>query len=167
MPIHKDEDNLEEEAHYVGGIVKRIGNFSNDTLDDRKRFQKTVYLIQAFGIDLGYDFNWYVHGPYSPELAKVGYKLAEIYDEVRPTEFSDSRYKNRFQDFLDFVEPISNDVDKLEAAASIHWLERANPELPHDILIDYLLEEEKEELDLTPEDCEELWDPMYRFDIVG
>lgn len=167
MPIHKDEEELEEEADYIGGIIKRVGTFSNETLEDRKRFQKTIYLIQAFGIDLGYEFNWYVHGPYSPKLAKVGYKLEEIYDDVTETKFADEEYEERFQNFMEFVDPIKEDVDQLEAAASLHWLSKVNEELPHDILIDYLLEEEKEDLDLTPEDCEWLWDRMYSAGIVG
>lgn len=167
MPIHIDENELEKEAHYIGGIIKRVGSFSNETLEDRKRFQKTVYLIQAFGIDLGYEFNWYVHGPYSPRLAKVGYKLEEIYDQVQPTKFSDETYQERFEEFLEFVDPIKKDVDRLEASASLHWLDQINPDLPHDILIEHLLEEEKEELALPKEDCEELWDKLYNYNVVG
>lgn len=166
MPIHKGDNGLEEEAHYVGGIVKRISNFSNETLEDRKQFQKTIYLLQAAGIDLGYDFNWYVHGPYSPDLAKVGYKLAEMYEDVTPTKFSDPEYETRFEEFLEFIEPIKNDVQRLEAAASLHWLHEVNEGIPYDLLIDYLLEEEKEELELSPADCESLWDQMATYDIV-
>ncbi len=38
----------------------------------RLSLQKTVYLIQLAGIDLGYRFSWYRHGPYSRELPKQG-----------------------------------------------------------------------------------------------
>jgi uncharacterized protein YwgA len=48
-----------------------------DTINDRKRVQKAIYLAQAAGVNFGYDYNWYVHGPYSPELANDYYKLAE------------------------------------------------------------------------------------------
>lgn len=48
-----------------------------DSLVDRKRVQKAVYLGQALGeVNLGYRFGWYVHGPYSPPLAKDYYNLA-------------------------------------------------------------------------------------------
>ncbi|WP_276260636.1 hypothetical protein [Haloglomus litoreum] len=167
MSIHVNEDNgLDEEAHYIGGIIKRVGEFSNRSLEGRKKFQKTIYLIQAAGIDLGYEYNWYVHGPYSPELARVGYRLEEMYEDVSPTKFSDEEIEGRFQEVLQFLDPIKDDVEKLEAAASLHWLSENNEDLPHDILIDYLLEEEKSHLDLTPEDCEALWDGMATLNIV-
>ena len=39
---------------------------------DRIKFQKIVYLMQeAFGIDLGLNFTWYIHGPYSPDLTRL------------------------------------------------------------------------------------------------
>lgn len=47
-------------------------NISSDisTLDDRKRVQKAVYLAQKSGVDLGYQYGWYLMGPYSPELTQ-------------------------------------------------------------------------------------------------
>ena len=47
-----------------------------DTITDRKRVQKAVYLGQAIGAELNYEFNWYVHGPYSTDLTRDYYKLA-------------------------------------------------------------------------------------------
>lgn len=49
-----------------------------ETLDDRKRLQKGVYLGQALsGLDLSYRFGWYTMGPYSPALARDYYALSE------------------------------------------------------------------------------------------
>lgn len=47
-------------------------NISSDisTLEDRKRVQKAVYLGQKAGVDLGYQYGWYIMGPYSPELTQ-------------------------------------------------------------------------------------------------
>src|SRR5262245_45792463 len=50
---------------------------SIDTVDDRKRVQKAIYLGQLSGLDLGYPFGWYVKGPYSTDLTKDYYSLAE------------------------------------------------------------------------------------------
>lgn len=50
------------------------------TVDDRKRVQKAVYLGQLSGIDLGYRYNWYLKGPYSPALTRDYYALAEALD---------------------------------------------------------------------------------------
>jgi len=41
---------------------------SVSTFDDRLILQKTVYLLQAAGIQLGYRFRWYLKGPYSPDM---------------------------------------------------------------------------------------------------
>lgn len=48
-----------------------------ETIDDRKRVQKAVYLAQLTGVDLSYRFGWYLMGPYSPTLTKDYYSLAE------------------------------------------------------------------------------------------
>ncbi len=66
------------------GIEGEINNFQA-----RKDFQKAVLLGQSLsGVDLGYRFNWYLHGPYSPELARDYYQLAEA------IEFGDKEYEN-------------------------------------------------------------------------
>ena len=31
-------------------------------------YQKTIYLLQNYGVSLGYGFEWRVRGPYSPQL---------------------------------------------------------------------------------------------------
>jgi uncharacterized protein YwgA len=48
-----------------------------ETVDDRKRVQKAIYLGQVAGVDLGYRFGWYKLGPYSPKLTRDYYALAE------------------------------------------------------------------------------------------
>lgn len=41
------------------------------TLQNRICIQKAIFLAKYAGVDLGYSYNWYVHGPYSPELTSV------------------------------------------------------------------------------------------------
>ncbi|MEI8698222.1 hypothetical protein [Mesorhizobium sp. ISC15] len=53
------------------------------TKDDRLRTQKAVYLGQLTGVDLGYRYNWYVHGPYSPSLTQDYYALDALSGESR------------------------------------------------------------------------------------
>lgn len=48
-----------------------------DTVDDRKRVQKAVYIGQLVGPNLGYRFSWYVKGPYSTALTRDYYAMAE------------------------------------------------------------------------------------------
>lgn len=47
------------------GLEPRI-----DTFNDRLLMQKSVYLAQALGVNLGYHFGWYLRGPYSPALTR-------------------------------------------------------------------------------------------------
>ena len=48
---------------------------------DRKEKQKVVYLLQASGVDLGYQHGWYLMGPYSPPLTRDYYALHERQNE--------------------------------------------------------------------------------------
>jgi uncharacterized protein YwgA len=54
-----------------------------ETRDDRLRVQKAVYLGQLTGVDLGYRYNWYVHGPYSPSLTQDYFALDGLSEEER------------------------------------------------------------------------------------
>jgi uncharacterized protein YwgA len=46
-----------------------------DTFGDRMTIQKEIYLSQAAGIHLGYRYNWYLRGPYSPDLTRDAFEL--------------------------------------------------------------------------------------------
>ncbi len=44
----------------------------------RKKIQKSIFLLQhsPYNIELGYHFNLYIHGPYSPALAECYYNIS-------------------------------------------------------------------------------------------
>lgn len=44
-----------------------------DSIEHRVEAQKLVFLAQQLGVGLGYSYNWYVKGPYSPSLTKSYY----------------------------------------------------------------------------------------------
>jgi uncharacterized protein YwgA len=48
------------------------------TFAERLLLQKRVYFIQQFGAPLGYSFGWYVHGPYSSDLARDGFEIENV-----------------------------------------------------------------------------------------
>jgi hypothetical protein len=57
-------------------ILQKLGiEFKIDTKNDRIRLQKIVYLLQRCGVNLGYNYGWYIYGPYSRELTSVYYDL--------------------------------------------------------------------------------------------
>ena len=158
-------DDLEGEARYIGGVIKRVSNFNMETLNGRKIFQKTTYLIQAFGIELGYEFNWYLYGVYSPDLADVGYKLQDIYDDVSESKFTNEENEKRFQEFLEFITPMKEDVHRLMINSSLHYLQEQNPDLHRDQLIEFLIEE-KDLSDEKFDECVEEWQRMKDYGLV-
>ena len=76
-----------------------------EDFDERLRLQKIVYLLWAYGISLGYGFNWYVRGPYSPKLASDGYTIDdELFERGRGIRFNNEEEVveslNRFKEIL-------------------------------------------------------------------
>lgn len=115
--------------YLLGGFLKRIGSYDPEeflqSFNARLILQKTVYILKrGFEVDLGYPFNWYLRGPYSPSLAADAYRLTEVYDDVPELEFKDSQLEERFQRFLQFIEPNKKDPEWLEPAASILFVLR-------------------------------------------
>lgn len=99
------------------------------TVDDRKRVQKTVYLEQLRGVDLGYRFSWYLMGPYSPSLTRDYYALAqelETGDVSHTTRALKPHLRDRLRDLRSLLSqpddfPLEQE-DWLELLASYHYL---------------------------------------------
>src|SRR4030042_5617520 len=115
----------------IGGLLKRIGNFEpsqfHADFNARLILQKTVYLLEQFGLNIGYYFSWYLRGPYSPSLARDAYELTKSYPEVQVVKFADFSKEERFCEFLSFIKPIAKDYSCLEKIASIHFLFKVYP----------------------------------------
>ena len=115
-------------AQQLNGLLNRIGNFDptefQRNFDKRLVLQKTVYLLQAFGLNIGYRYTWYLRGPYSPDLTKVAYSVATNYDPNAFAGFHETENEERFCKFLIFLGEKKNDEDWMEIAASIHFLAR-------------------------------------------
>ncbi len=91
-----------------------------ETINDRKRMQKLVYLFPKFGIDVDFNYNWHIYGPYSPHLADVLYEIVEREPVApeQPTEKELSKIK-KMKGFL--AEDIAS-PDRLELLVSIAFL---------------------------------------------
>jgi hypothetical protein len=112
------------------------------TVDDRKRVQKAIYLGQRIGHDLGYRYNWYVMGPYSPALTQDYYQLAEVLesgDVANGTLRSDVAEKlQRALPLLRVPETVKLDqAGWLELVASYDYL-RAVSRYTHDKAVELL-----------------------------
>lgn len=102
-----------------------------ETVDDRKRVQKAVYIGQLSGVDLGYRFGWYLMGPYSSTLTKDYYNLAESL-ALGDRDYEEQDLLQPVQDRIKQVLPLMDvppDVplsqeDWLELIASLHFLRK-------------------------------------------
>lgn len=148
----------------LGYILKHIPSyeFSMDSFDDRLRFQKIVYLLQAFDINRGYDFSWYLRGPYCSLAAHDGHDLRDVYDSI-PTGkkvFRSARANKAFKRFCKFVEKKS--TRDLEIAASLHRLRQS--EKWDDGRIKKAVEDKRSEF--TKDMVDTVWDDMKEADLV-
>jgi len=110
----------------LGGLLHRLGyfepiNFEND-FNERLILQKTLYLMQCFGLYIGYGFSWYIRGPYSPALTKDAYSLVSDYEELPMVAFVRKVDEDKFEKFLSFLGNNLNNEEWLECVASIHFL---------------------------------------------
>lgn len=62
----------------ANGMVFQKMGISRESFDDRLICQKKIYLLQSLGTDLGYSYNWYVRGPYSPALTNYIYTNLDV-----------------------------------------------------------------------------------------
>lgn len=144
---------MSEEAVTLGLILKNLDNFDMSTFDGRLIFQKTVYLMQAFGVYIGHSFSWYLRGPYSSHLADVGFQLQEVYDEIPKGGFNNSAHK-KFEKFLQFMDDKKDDPVKLEILASAHFVKKLYPDMPKSKIIQTV--QNKQEY-FTKKQCEDAW----------
>jgi len=125
--------NQTDRINALGGILRRIGNFDpiefGDDFNSRLILQKTVYLMQEFGLSRGYYFDMYLHGPYSPSLTRDLYELVKTYSDTVPMKFANTSKEKRFFEFLTFIKPVMKNPKYLEKIASIHFLFSAYPNL--------------------------------------
>ncbi len=102
-------------------------DFKIKYFQDRLIMQKSVYLAQTAGVNLGYYYHWYLHGPYSPSLTRDEYAIAtDISVGLDETEGwkLDDRSSQRLEEIRGiFTEPERDKLArKLELLASVHFL---------------------------------------------
>ncbi len=106
---------------FIGMLEEcNIHRFNPDKFISRLRLQKYVYLANFFGIDLGYSYNLYLRGPYSPDLAEDYYSLTEMDKVEREVE----RAIPNFDEFANFVR--GKDHKWLEIASTILFIWEKN-----------------------------------------
>ena len=95
-----------------------------DTFSERKRVQKLVYLLdKVFGLDFGFRYNWYLHGPYSPTVTETIFDVVERGQivETSPDVLSVADYRN-IERMKSFLGKDIDSNDRLELLVSLHFL---------------------------------------------
>ncbi len=101
--------------------------FQTNYFEDRLILQKTIYLAQAAGVNLGYYYQWYLYGPYSPSLTRDEYAIST--DISAGLDESEGwRLDNGSSQQLAEIRKIFTETErsklakKLELLASVHFL---------------------------------------------
>ena len=89
----------------ANGLIFQALGVSKDTFDDRLISQKKVFLLQELGVNIGYSYNWYVHGPYSPDLTTYIFNNLDV---LKEQDFSNYRFSDTVQGKIDSVNALAN-----------------------------------------------------------
>ena len=152
----------------LGYVLRQFPQFKfgMHDFDHRLRVQKFVYLLQSFDVYLGYDYSWYLRGPYCSMLAASGFALAEFYAGIPQgvrMAFSSPAVNNRFEEFKGFIGGYENDTDFLEIAASFHFLE-AGGNLGRDEVLQRVVNKRPQ---FTEEKCKDVRSYLEGSGIIG
>lgn len=90
----------------ANGIIFKEMKISKDSFDERIICQKKIYLLQSLGTDLGYSYNWYLKGPYSPALANYVYSNIEL---LVNTNFDSYTIAKKAKDNIDRVNELQDE----------------------------------------------------------
>jgi len=163
-------------AVVLGYVLRSIPNsdFGMGTFDGRLRLQKLIYMVEAFGVYLGYDFSWYLRGPYCTNLARTGFELEQIMDRIpndTKARFLQKDIQTRFDLCLEFIRSVmsgSDDLDGLEIAASIHILAKTTTASKKDIferVVSKIPGNASRRLELLAT-CEKMWSALSDFSVL-
>ncbi len=151
------------DAYDLGAILKDVGNFDMSEFKGRLILQKTVYLLQSFGVDLGYKFGWYLHGTYCTKLAGDGFELKKVMDDIPKLEikFTDVDVQSSYEKYMQFIDDKKFDPDLLEIASSIHYLSRSNFE--KDEVLGMV---ERKKKQFTRDQCIRIWNELEKHGVI-
>ena len=108
-----------------------ISQIHIDDFNERLRYQKLVYLLQASGVPIGYRFNWYIRGPYSPGLANSLYNIStnqSVFEETSKIKFKNQdEIDKKISKLVDTLGDNINNPDYLEIIGSLSYIKKNDP----------------------------------------
>ena len=100
------------------GMVFQKLCIGKSTFEERLICQKKVYLLQSLGVHLGFNYDWYIYGPYSKGLASYVYSN---FDVLSDCDFTKYRLSKKVIDKIDIVNNLTN--EKTEELTDANWYE--------------------------------------------
>ena len=157
---------MNRQAIDLGFILKQLPDceyFSMSDFSSRLKLQKTIYLLQIFGVYLGYDFHWYLRGPYCSMLMANGYQLESIYNNIpnEKTKFQNADIQKKFENFLQFI--TGKDIDDLEIAASLHSLKQVNSDKTDEHIMQRIINK-RDNFDQTM--VKKMWEELKKWKLI-
>jgi uncharacterized protein YwgA len=152
-------------------VFDALGCITLQTLQDRKIFQKRLYFLEQFGMDLGYDFNFYMYGPYSSSATRDAFDLQEqrnIAPETLEHVILTREECIVINSLNNFIRSIPGDeAHMLELLSSIHYLSHLSylQNTPRNE-IEKLLRQMKPNFEFTHEEVETAWILLRRFNLI-
>ncbi len=89
----------------ANGLVFQALDISKDTFNDRLLSQKKIFLLQELGVNIGYSYNWYVRGPYSPDLTTY---IFHNLDALKEHDFSKYCFSEEVRGKIDAVNALAS-----------------------------------------------------------
>ena len=123
----------------------RTLDFDVKRFDHRLKLQKFVYLARKCGFDLGYNYNLYVHGPYSARLARDYYALGDCTacPATKLNEDFTSLIRNKSKRWLELASTIvmvSERYDNADPDEIVDLVKMSKPQAKNDRLYDVISE---------------------------
>ncbi len=114
---------MSEHARELIGYLNALGiTIDSSSFESRVKAQKLAYILQHILGSRLYAFNFYIKGPYSPELAK------DYFEKKEDFKNGNSSYKPSKEEYgeLERIKPIIGrlSVEDLEIIASLLFLEK-------------------------------------------
>ncbi len=110
-------------------ILECMGvEINNNTFENRLDVQKSIYLAQEAGLDLGFRYNWYIRGPYCPRLTDLLFNISHssLYSNLNLTDRADERLRRLVNNIESTRCKSINLLSWKELLASVHYLRFQN-----------------------------------------
>jgi len=144
-------------------IFDRLKNFSMQTLRERIVVQKTMYFTQQLGAYLGYNYSWYVYGPYSPSLAKDAFAVWSVGKSETVSAADAAHLGGVLEQVEKFLGKRSKHAVWLETLGSLHMLSKLYPSESVRQLVARVL---KKAPYFASAECEEAWSHLIAYGLV-